>query len=947
MNFSPLKGHIPDSVFEQLPIVRDKFGINTPLRLIHFLAQCSHESGNFKAVTENLNYSSGGLRSIFSKYFPTNQLAKDYERNPQKIASRTYASRLGNSTEPTTEGWKYRGRGYIQLTGKSNYESFQKFVGEDLVSNPDLVSTKYPLASAGWFFLKTNLNPISDKGISIDIIKEVTKKINGGYNGLDHRISETNRFAKILGVVDGQVFPQPNGQSPSSFQDNQFVPSNLSNDNQQNSRGENESDQNVSNKNTFNPSFITVIEKPSIVLNPIEIDSDLSEEGNKEFVEGLGYLPLIWYIGYQISTDDIKSLTLFHDGILPKVRFTFIDSFNLMKTYGFPQDDTTFQFFLNSRSLNLKSIHLEFKVEKFQDNGKGIYTILGTLNVPNFYYLQFKSYSNKTSWEALLEISKQCELGFNSNMDNTDDKMTWINAGSSVKMFTDDIIRNSYKSEESFLIGFIDYFYSFNYVDVEKEFKRDISDDKMIETSGYGEQVIGSDDLRLVPLSLTNDPSVKASSRYFENIKVKNQSTSISLEEGYLTRTKFYDIQKKEMLQFDIDSITSEGDKSIILKGNQNDREFYNTHTNSKYVGKIDIDNSHKNFNYSLIQNDRNLVDLYKLSINADLTTPNFNLYRFQKVSFLFVNYNPNLSNTDELIYRLSGEWLIVDISFSFKDGAITQNIKAVKKELSMTPEEIENSPGIEKRNYFNSDNENPIDNINNFDNTQSSEFITDIPITPSEFDLDYVVGEDGKKISHGLLDNNKKTPILVVIDGQPIEEKTGIAFMQMKKAAEKEGIKISVNSGFRPAFGSNLKGKTMKGKNITITTQESIRRDKGRWVTSAYKAKDDNDFVFNAPASAFRPATAAPGKSNHGSGIALDLSTGSRVSFSRVLNEKVYTWLSKNSWKFGFIRAVNSEEWHFEYRPEIASKGPYSKVSNNENNLFYRDLGLDKLCAC
>ena len=199
MYYSMLKGNVPDVVYEQIPMVVEKFNINTPLRLVHFLAQCSHESGGFKAVSENLNYSADGLKKIFGKYFP-GDLANQYARNPEKIASRVYGGRMGNGDESTKEGYKFRGRGYIQLTGKSNYQSFTGIIGEDLVSNPDLVATKYPLVSAAWFFDKNKLNSISDKGISEVTIKELTKRINGGYNGLEHRISETKRFAQILGV---------------------------------------------------------------------------------------------------------------------------------------------------------------------------------------------------------------------------------------------------------------------------------------------------------------------------------------------------------------------------------------------------------------------------------------------------------------------------------------------------------------------------------------------------------------------------------------------------------------------------------------------------------------------------------------------------------------------------------------------------------------------------
>jgi putative chitinase len=196
-NLDKLKGHIPDTVITQIPTVMEKFQINTPLRLAHFLAQCGHESGGFKATQENLNYSADGLKKIFPKYFPGN-LAESYARNPEKIASKVYGGRMGNGKEETKEGYKFRGRGYIQLTGKENYTSFAKSIGEDTVANPDLVATKYALASAGWFFSKNGLNAIADKGADDATVTAVTKRVNGGTIGLSERIKEFKHFYKIL-----------------------------------------------------------------------------------------------------------------------------------------------------------------------------------------------------------------------------------------------------------------------------------------------------------------------------------------------------------------------------------------------------------------------------------------------------------------------------------------------------------------------------------------------------------------------------------------------------------------------------------------------------------------------------------------------------------------------------------------------------------------------------
>ena len=192
-----LKGHVPDAVIAQIPDTAKKFNITNPLRLAHFLAQCGHESGGFKAVSENLNYSADGLKKIFGKYFPGN-LNESYARQPEKIASRVYGSRMGNGDESTGEGFKFRGRGYIQLTGKQNYTNFAKFIGEDTVSNPDLVATKYPLASAAFFFDSNKLWSICDKGSDVATVTAVTKRVNGGTIGLPDRIKHFNEYYNLL-----------------------------------------------------------------------------------------------------------------------------------------------------------------------------------------------------------------------------------------------------------------------------------------------------------------------------------------------------------------------------------------------------------------------------------------------------------------------------------------------------------------------------------------------------------------------------------------------------------------------------------------------------------------------------------------------------------------------------------------------------------------------------
>jgi len=194
--FNPenLKGYVPDEVIAQIPSVA---AITNALRLAHFLAQCAHESGGFKVIYENLNYSADGLKATFPKYFPE-PLNESYARNPAKIGARVYADRMGNGDEASGDGYTFRGRGYIQLTGKSNYANFGKAVNEDTVASPDLVATHYPLASAGFFFDSNNIWTVCDGGSTDAVITAVTKKVNGGTNGLAERTQLFKEYYALL-----------------------------------------------------------------------------------------------------------------------------------------------------------------------------------------------------------------------------------------------------------------------------------------------------------------------------------------------------------------------------------------------------------------------------------------------------------------------------------------------------------------------------------------------------------------------------------------------------------------------------------------------------------------------------------------------------------------------------------------------------------------------------
>lgn len=189
----------PQSWVDSMNAVFPTYEINTPKRVAAFLAQCGHESGGWTVFEENLNYSAKGLNGIFKKYFPTLESAMPYERKPEMIANKIYANRMGNGGPESGDGYKYRGRGPIQLTGRSNYTAFAKDMFEDwqnVVENPDWVTSDkdFALMSAIWFWNKNGLNREADAGD----IKTMTRKINGGYIGLEDRIKHYNEAIHLL-----------------------------------------------------------------------------------------------------------------------------------------------------------------------------------------------------------------------------------------------------------------------------------------------------------------------------------------------------------------------------------------------------------------------------------------------------------------------------------------------------------------------------------------------------------------------------------------------------------------------------------------------------------------------------------------------------------------------------------------------------------------------------
>jgi hypothetical protein len=246
------------------------------------------------------------------------------------------------------------------------------------------------------------------------------------------------------------------------------------------------------------------------------------------------------------------------------------------------------------------------------------------------------------------------------------------------------------------------------YIDIAKELNRDASNDKMINGFGYSllknETNSDSNDEAIISSVLSNDPAVRQSVSFFNNYEIINKSTKVSLEKSYRSRSKFYDSVKKELLVFDIESQTSDGSKTLILKGKPNDSTFFKENISTIWIGKQDFydegsGNVHKNYNYAIPQNRQNLDDLTKISCKITLPNCNYNLYLFQKILVAFTDIKPSPVNDQKFLKRFTGEWLITNIDFNY-DGNIVQEVTLVKRELELSAEEAANTvPKEENKN--------------------------------------------------------------------------------------------------------------------------------------------------------------------------------------------------------------------------------------------------------
>jgi len=435
---------------------------------------------------------------------------------------------------------------------------------------------------------------------------------------------------------------------------------------------------------------------PSIERQQIKISmKGMSDKVQKDYVNSVGINPVVYYNGLHIQQDDVKTLNLDSTGFIPTFSMTFKDSSKLLHEKGFPLDDSNVSIFINPRIDGLEPIALQFKITEFEvankNSGDNMFNMEGVLDVDYLYVQKGFAIKKKTSYEALKGIAVEAKLGFASNINSTNDSMTWINPGDEGSSFIKEIVDNAYSSDSAFLWAFVDLYYYLNYIDIEVAIEEDIASQQTIVNSPITVEPGNEEKTAQGPLILTNDISMKDHNTFFESFEILNQSTKNSLRHGYKKRIYYYDRSgnwdKKagSFNIFDIDSISTPGaeNRSLILKGKPEDMAFYKSNIKNEYIGKLDKDNMYVDYPYASTQNEQNVIDLQKVVVEMTLPTPNFHLYRYQKVQLVFSNQSTG-PTTSQINQRLSGHWLITGISYKFSQkSGNKQIVTLVKRELN------------------------------------------------------------------------------------------------------------------------------------------------------------------------------------------------------------------------------------------------------------------------
>ena len=453
--------------------------------------------------------------------------------------------------------------------------------------------------------------------------------------------------------------------------------------------------------------MIKVIERPTVTLKVLSVDyqDTIQDSAADEYAADMGRYPYLQIGNLVIQTNDTSKIVLYNDQFVPKIEVFFKDpTFKLLDPL-FPMDDEIISLFIQSSSDLLMPVRMDFKITEFNvqkgDNDVS-YVLTGLLDVNYLYYQPFSTYSN-TTYDLLKKMASEAKLGFASNIDNTNDLMMWINPADSNMEFMQHIVKYSYRSEESFMLSYIDFYYNLNYVDIECALSEDISDMTGIFSDVNITKV---KDETVTKMFLTDHPDKVNTNMYIQKYNLLNSTMKVNLNIGYQKILSYYDKIGNTQYTFVMDTISTPGakGKNVIMKGKVGQTsDIAKNSFDGEFLGIYDSDNIHPNYLYAGMQNKQNLEFLQKIKMKVTLGMMNFNLYRFQKIEIRFYKLKEfsdkettvevsqqNIDkgtgmdfDYDKINQRLSGEWLITAINYTFnKVGGFSQELTVVRREL-------------------------------------------------------------------------------------------------------------------------------------------------------------------------------------------------------------------------------------------------------------------------
>lgn len=447
----------------------------------------------------------------------------------------------------------------------------------------------------------------------------------------------------------------------------------------------------------FKVHFRSSKELKDIKIKYEEYQSDI----NIDYWAGdIGAAPFIYVHSYDddkkggliLDLHFIISMKLYNNKFFPYLDIKFRDPTNFMADKLHPTDKTILSFFKRVNSDILMPIRLDFVITNYRmiksqdDTNDRIYMIRAIL----FFNDITDTIGLKgTSFKVMKYLAKTAELGFASNIDNTDDEMVWINPGDYISEFIPDIVKYSYRSDKSFLWAFIDLYYNLNYIDIEEQLSQNTMDQKSVMSTPI---ITVDKKTRVSNLIFSNHPNMKGSNLHIKKYNMENSARDVNWNIGYDAQIYYYDSIDNNAIDNQLDTISNPQRKTDKISLKSFDKL---TNTRRYYMGIMDTDNVHKNFLYARKQNENNIKFLQKLKINIILDIPNMSVYRFQHVELViyeidtFANdyASKNIAKTDSyrVNEKLSGDWLITGINFIYDSEQTQQEITLVKRELNKT----------------------------------------------------------------------------------------------------------------------------------------------------------------------------------------------------------------------------------------------------------------------